>query len=250
MPILSSRLKRLQRTSAFLSAVFSAAVSTVSVSHAAPRDPLELERDPLESVNRAVFSFNEGLDQTVLKPAANAYKQVVPPVMRTGFSNFFSNLQNPWSAVNLMLQGRVAEGMSIAARFGANTTVGVLGLMDVAKYWGIPNRSEDFGLTLDAWGVGSGPYLVLPIFGPSNVRDALATPVDSLASVKGHTANVGVRNSMTAVQAVSKRSDYLELGDLVDQVALDKYILMRDALQKRRNRAAAELVQDADGGTE
>jgi phospholipid-binding lipoprotein MlaA len=122
--------------------------------------------------------------------------------------------------------------------------------MDVATYWGIPNRSEDFGLTLDAWGVGSGPYLVLPIFGPSNVRDALSAPVDGLASVKGHIANVGVRNSMTAVQAVSKRSDYLELGDLVDQVALDKYILMRDALQKRRNRAAAELVQDVDGGTE
>lgn len=248
MPTLLSRLKRLWRTSVFLSAAFAAAVSTVSVSHAALRDPLELQRDPLESVNRAVFSFNERLDQTVLKPAAKAYKQVVPPVMRTGLSNFFSNLQNPWSAVNLMLQGRVAEGMSIAARFGTNTTVGILGLMDVAKHWGMPNHSEDLGLTLDAWGVGSGPYLMIPIFGPSNVRDALAAPIDSLASVNGHIANVAFRNGMTAVQAVSKRSDFLELGELVDQVALDKYVLIRDALQKRRNRAAAESVRDADGG--
>jgi phospholipid-binding lipoprotein MlaA len=194
--------------------------------------------DPLEPVNRKVFAFNEAVDHRVLKPAAIAYKEHVPNVMQTGVSNFFSNLRAPWSSVNLVLQGRVAEGAATAARFGANTTIGVLGFVDVATRWGLPRqRSEDFGLTLDAWGIGSGPYLVLPVFGPSSIRDALALPVDTLGSMEGQIASAAVRNSMTAAQAVSQRANYLELGDLLDQAALDKYVLMRDAHQKRRNRA-------------
>ncbi|WP_228896848.1 VacJ family lipoprotein [Acidovorax sp. Leaf73] len=196
--------------------------------------------DPLEPVNRKMFSFNEGVDKVVLKPVASAYKQVVPAAAQTGISNFFSNLQEPWSSANLMLQGRVGDSASTLARFGTNSTVGVLGLMDVATGWGMPEKKEDFGLTLDTWGVGTGPYMVLPIFGPSNLRDTLASPVDSMGNAKGHIASVSVRNTMTVVQAVSGRAEHLEASRLMDQAALDKYLLLRDLHLKRRNRAHGE----------
>lgn len=194
--------------------------------------------DPLEPVNRKIFSLNEGVDQVVLQPAAKAYRTVVPEVAQTGVSNFFSNWQNPWSSVNLMLQGRVGEGMTTLARFGTNTTVGVLGLVDVASGWGMPHRKEDFGLTLDTWGVGTGPYLVMPLFGPSNARDVFASQVDGLGNPKNQISSVSVKNSLTAVQVVSQRAHHLGASELVDQVALDKYLLMRDAHLKKRNRAA------------
>lgn len=203
------------------------------------------QHDPFEPVNRKVFSFNEKVDQKVLKPIATAYKETVPPVVQTGVSNFFSNLRLPWSSVNLMLQGRVGEGITTAARFGTNTTVGVLGVMDVARHWGMPQRSADFGLTLDAWGVGTGPYLVLPVFGPSNVRDALATPVDSLGNPLGQIDSAAVGNSLMAAQIVSKRADFLALGRILDEAALDKYTLMRDLHQKRRHRAASANGDEA-----
>lgn len=195
--------------------------------------------DPFESVNRKVFAFNEGLDRAVLKPVATAYKDTVPPVVQTGVSNFFSNLRMPWSSVNLLLQGRVSESVNAAARFGTNTTVGVLGVVDVATDWGMPHRSEDFGLTLDTWGVGTGPYLVLPVLGPSSLRDALSIPVDSVGNPLGQIDNTGVSNTLMATQIVSKRAEFLALGKLLDQAALDKYAMMRDANQKRRNRSGA-----------
>ena len=241
-------LRQLQnRTSRALVAVIAALLSTGCATNLSQQEAPVAVRDPLESVNRKIFSFNESLDRAVLKPAATAYKQAVPPVVQTGISNFFSNLETPWSSVNLMMQGRVRESVSTAARFGTNTTFGIFGFMDVATHWGMPDRSEDFGLTLDTWGVGSGPFLVLPIFGPSNVRDALASPVDILANAEGQVSNVAVRNSMTAVQIVSQRAEFLGLGDLVDQVALDKYILMRDLHLKRRNRAAHRNQTEEQG---
>jgi phospholipid-binding lipoprotein MlaA len=232
MQTLSSHFKRLGRAACLLLAV-SAATLLAGCATTASR------HDPFEAVNRKVFSFNEGLDRAVLKPAATAYRQSMPRVVQTGVTNFFSNLRTPWSSVNLLLQGRIKEGVASAARFGTNTTVGLLGLVDVARHWGMPHRSEDFGLTLDTWGVASGPYLVLPVFGPSNLRDAFAMPVDSLGNPLREIDSAAVRNTLTAVQAVSKRSDLLEAGELLDQAALDKYVLMRDAHQRRRNRAAA-----------
>ncbi len=239
-----SRLQRLKRTSVILLVVVAAAMSTgcaTTGSTATTATARTNQQDPFEPVNRKVFAFNEGFDDMVLKPTATAYKKVVPTVVQTGVSNFFSNLQNPWSSVNMVLQGRVKEGATTAARFGVNTTVGVLGLFDVADVWGMPaRRSEDFGLTLDTWGVGSGPYVVLPLFGPSNVRDALTIPVNSMADPKGQIADVGVRNSMTALQLVNKRSQMLGMGNLVDEAALDKYVFIRDAQMQRRNRSAHE----------
>jgi phospholipid-binding lipoprotein MlaA len=239
-----SRLQRLKRTSVILLGVVAAAMSTgcaTTATNATNATAKTNQQDPFEPVNRKVFAFNEGFDEMVLKPTATAYKKVVPTVVQTGVSNFFSNLQNPWSSVNMVLQGRVKEGATTAARFGVNTTVGVLGLFDVADAWGIQARgSEDFGLTLDTWGVGSGPYVVLPLLGPSNVRDALTIPVNSMADPKGQIADIGVRNSMTALQLVKKRSEMLGMGNLVDQAALDKYVFIRDAQMQRRNRSAHE----------
>ena len=199
-----------------------------------------VRHDPLEPVNRKVFAFNEAVDNKVLKPVATSYKEHVPSVVQSGVSNFFSNLRTPWSAVNLMLQGRLGDSVTAAARFGANTTVGVLGLVDVAGRWGMPHRSEDFGLTLDTWGVGTGPYVVLPIFGPSSVRDALSMPVDSVGNPLGKIDDAGVSATLTATQIVSKRAEFLALGKLLDQAALDKYTIVRDAHLKRRNRTGAQ----------
>jgi phospholipid-binding lipoprotein MlaA len=191
--------------------------------------------DPLEPVNRKVFAFNEGLDKVVLQPAASAYKAVLPAPARTGVSNFFSNLTEPWSAFNLMLQGRFKDGVSDLGRFGTNTTVGVLGFVDFASDWGMPRHGEEFGRTLGTWGVGTGAYLVLPLFGPSDVRDAAALPIDSLGNPLGSIGDVPTRNTLTVLKAVDKRAKVLDAGRLVDEVSLDKYAFIRDAyLQRRR----------------
>lgn len=191
--------------------------------------------DPLEPVNRKFFAFNEGLDKVVLKPVASAYEAVVPSPARTGVSNFFSNLSDPWSAVNLMLQGRFREGASDLGRFGTNTTVGMLGFVDFASDWGMPRHGEEFGRTLGAWGVGTGAYLVLPLFGSSDLRDAAASPLDSIGSPLGYVGNVPTRNTLTVLKAVDKRAKFLDAGRLVDEISLDKYAFVRDAyLQRRR----------------
>ncbi len=229
MPNLLSRPLLSSRTALATLALITAALSTGCATTAHTQDPLE-------PVNRKIFSLNDGLDRAVFEPTATAYKKVAPPAVQTGVSNFFANLQTPWSSANLLLQGRAREGASTAARFGINSTVGVLGVMDVATGWGLPPRSEDFGLTLDTWGVGTGPFVVLPVFGPSNVRDALSLPVDSLGSPQA--SDVALRNSLTAMKIVSKRADLLDMTRLLDQAALDKYTMVRDAHLKRRNRAA------------
>jgi len=191
--------------------------------------------DPLEPVNRKTFAFNEGLDKAVLKPVATAYRAVLPAPVRQGVGNFFANLGDPWSGVNLMLQGRVKDGLSDFARFGTNTTLGLLGVMDVASGWGMPRHGQGFGDTLGAWGVGGGAYLVLPLLGPSDVRGAAALPVNSLASATGQVSDVAVRNSMTALGMVDKRAGLLDVTRLIDDASLDKYLFVRDAWLQRRS---------------
>lgn len=190
--------------------------------------------DPLEAVNRKTFAFNEGVDQVVLKPVATAYQAVVPTPVRTGVANFFANLGDPWSGVNLLLQGRVKAGLSDFARFGTNTTVGLFGVLDVATGWGMPRHGEAFGDTLGAWGVDGGAYLVLPLMGPSDLRGAAALPVNSLASLTGQVNDVGVRNSLTALSMVDRRAGLLDVTRMVDEAALDKYLFVRDAWLQRR----------------
>ncbi len=205
--------------------------------------------DPLELVNRKVFAVNEGLDKAVLKPVATAYKAVVPEPARNGVSNFFSNLADPWSGVNLMLQGQIKDGLSDVARFATNSTVGLLGVMDVASGWGMPRHGESFGDTLGAWGVGSGAYLMLPLMGPSDMRNLLALPVNSFGSPLSNVADVPVRNSLTVLNMVNQRGKMLEPGKLVDDLALDKYLFIRDVYIQRRKHGGSAEVSEEDTGT-
>jgi len=134
-------------------------------------------RDPWEPFNRHAYTFNEGLDRVLLKPAATWYRDKVPPLMRTGVSNFFGNLNDAWSAANNLMQWRLPEFEESLARFQLNTMFGVFGIFDVASEFNIERHREDFGQTLGRWGVPAGPYLMLPFFGPSTLRDAVALPV-------------------------------------------------------------------------
>lgn len=209
---------------------------------ATPQNP-----DPLESVNRKTFALNEGVDKVVLKPVATAYKAAVPAPVRTGVSNFFSNLSDPWSGVNQILQGRVKEGASDFGRFGINTTFGLLGLMDVATGWGMPRQGDGFDDTLRTWGVVGGAYLVLPLVGPSDLRGLAALPIDSLASAQSQISDSRTANVLTALGIVDQRAQLLDVTRMIDDVALDKYSFVRDAYLQRRERRRGGEALDHEG---
>ncbi|PXW97137.1 phospholipid-binding lipoprotein MlaA [Sphaerotilus hippei] len=193
--------------------------------------------DPFEKVNRGVFAFNEAADEAVIRPVATVYRDVLPMFVRTGFSNFFGNVRDAWSSVNLFLQGRFAEGFSDMMRFGSNTVFGMLGVVDVATELGFERHGEDFGLTLGRWGVPSGAYIVWPIFGPSTVRDSVGLPVDQLAAPQAFISPSAAQYTLTATQLISTRASLLQATNLLDDIALDKYTFVRDAyLQRRRSR--------------
>lgn len=206
--------------------------------------------DPLESMNRATFALNEGVDKVILKPVATAYKAAVPARVRTGVSNFFSNLSDPWSGVNQILQGRVKEGVSDFGRFGTNTTVGLLGVRDVATDWGMPHRGDSFEDTLRTWGVAGGAYLVLPLFGPSDLRGLAAWPINSVASAPSQISDAGTANALTVVGIVDRRANLLDVTRLIDDVALDKYSFVRDAYLQRRGQREGGQAPDTDVAAE
>jgi phospholipid-binding lipoprotein MlaA len=192
--------------------------------------------DPLEPLNRKVFAFNEGLDKAVLKPTATAYQAVVPRPVRTAATNFFNNIYDVWSAANLFMQGRMTDGLSDLMRFGSNSVFGILGLADVATEMGLERHNEDFGQTLGHWGMGPGAYIVWPVLGPSTVRDSVGLPLELQMVPQSFVKPVRAANSMTAWQLVNTRAGLLQAGDILDGIALDKYVFMRDAyLQRRRN---------------
>lgn len=192
--------------------------------------------DPLEPLNRKVFAFNETLDVHLIKPAATAYSNFVPRPVRVGVDNFFSNVKDLWSAVNLFLQGRFEDGLHDVMRFGTNTVLGCAGIADVATEVGFERHSEDFGQTLGKWGVPPGAYIVWPILGPSTVRDSVGLPVDHRASPEQLMKPVSTRNTLTALRVVNARSNLLGATQVLDDIALDKYTFIRDAyLQRRRS---------------
>jgi phospholipid-binding lipoprotein MlaA len=192
--------------------------------------------DPLEPWNRKVFAFNEAVDSAVLKPVATTYRDVVPAPIRKGATNFFSNVQDAWSAVNLVLQGRFRDGASDLLRFGTNTVFGLLGVIDVASELGLQRHNEDFGQTLGKWGFGPGAYIVWPILGPSTIRDSIALPIETQATPETWASSVRLRNSLTATRIVNTRANLLQASSLLDDAALDKYSFLRDAfLQRRRS---------------
>jgi len=212
-----------------LAFVFSLASGCATVQNPDPRDPYE-------SVNRAVFSFNDGLDRAVLKPVATAYRDVLPSPLRVMVRNFFSNISDVFIGVNNVLQGKPGEGFNDWARVLFNTTFGLAGINDVASEMGLEKHDEDFGQTFGVWGVKSGPYLVLPFFGPSDVRDGVGLGFDLYASPLLGYHNVPVRNSMAALRVVNDRSELLEASTIVEQAALDEYAFRRDFyLQRRRS---------------
>lgn len=206
-------------------------------------------RDPFESVNRGVFSFNQGLDNAVLKPVATVYKQITPPLVRTGVGNFLGNLEDAWSFVNSLLQGKLRPAVDNFFRVGVNTTFGLFGLLDVAGEMQIDRHSEDFGQTLGAWGFGPGPYLVLPVFGPSSVRDTVALPVDWKGDIVSHVNDIGARNSLRVLNVIDTRASLLDVSESLNEVAFDKYSFARDAfLQRRRNAVYDGDPPDLDSG--
>ena len=192
-------------------------------------------RDPWEPFNRNVSNFNEGLDQTVIKPVATAYQDVTPKIMRTGVNNFFGNISDVWSLVNNVIQLKPAQSVETLFRVGVNTTIGIFGLFDVATELKLEKHTEDFGQTLGYWGMPTGPYVVLPLFGPSTLRDSLSLPVDAKGNLVSSLNDVALRNSLITLRLVDLRASLLSAGRLLDAAALDKYSFTRDAyLQRRR----------------
>lgn len=195
-------------------------------------------RDPLEPLNRAVYQVNDALDKVVMKPVATVYKTVLPQFVRTGVTNFFSNLYDILTALNNLLQGKFADAVSDTGRIAVNSTVGVLGLIDVGTEIGLEKHKEDFGQTMGRWGFADGPYLQMPFFGPSSFRDAVGTFVDFKADPikwiwKDH---VATRNSLWGLFTVNLRANLLDSTKILEEAALDPYEFQRDAyLQRRRN---------------
>jgi phospholipid-binding lipoprotein MlaA len=193
--------------------------------------------DPLEPLNRQVTRFNDAVDDAVMKPVATAYQNVVPSLVRKGVSNFFGNLSDVWSLVNNVAQLKLQNSLETFMRLNVNTFFGLGGLLDIATEAGIDRHSEDLGQTLGYWGVPSGPYLVLPLLGPSTLRDAATLPADDwLGDPLDYMSNIRLRNSLRVLEVVDKRSSLLSTTRLLDEAALDKYSFTRDAfLQLRRN---------------
>jgi phospholipid-binding lipoprotein MlaA len=191
-------------------------------------------QDPLEGYNRAVFSFNDAVDRTVLKPTATAYKNVTPSFVQTGVHNFFGNLSDAWSAVNNLLQGKGQAGMGDVTRVALNSTFGIFGLLDIASEAGIQKHNEDFGQTLGVWGVPSGPFLMLPILGPSTVRDTAALPADIGGDIWKYKQPKNWRNIGAGVRIVDTRAQLLDASTLLEEAALDRYEFIRDGYMQRR----------------
>ena len=196
------------------------------------RDP----RDPFEPVNRGIYEFNETVDKALLKPVAQGYRFVIPQFIRSSVSNFFSNLNDVVVALNNLLQGKFTAAYSDLGRVAINSTLGVLGLFDVASEAGIEKHDEDFGQTLGYWGMQDGPFVMLPFFGPSNARDAVGRIADYYSDPLTYVEKIRVRNWMWGTRIVNRRAELLDASTVLQTAALDPYEFVRDAyLQRRRN---------------
>lgn len=197
-------------------------------------------QDPLEPYNRAMFTINDKVDRAVLKPVATGYKDITPTPIRHGVTNFFGNFGDMWSMTNDFLQGNVHDGLSTFMRVGVNSVFGLFGTLDIATEMGIYKHPNDFGLTLARWGVGSGPYVVLPFYGPSTVRDAVGTGVflayGPIAQISPPSASYGA----LALNLVNTRANLLNASNLFDQIALDPYVFTRSAYEQRRKSQVEE----------
>ena len=193
-------------------------------------------RDPLEPLNRGVYKFNDAVDQAVFKPVAKGYKAVLPNPVRTGVGNFFANIDDALIAVNNLLQFKFGAALSDVGRLLTNTTIGVGGLFDVASGFGLEKHNEDFGQTLGYWGIGDGPFLMLPLLGPSNVRDTVGLAAYYYLDPVWNLSHIPTRNTLGAIRVVDRRARLLDAEKILDEAALDPYTFLRDAyIQQRRN---------------
>lgn len=207
-----------------------------------PADP----RDPLERFNRDVTAFNDDIDTLVLRPTATLYRDAVPGVVRTGVSNFFGNLADVWSVVNSLLQLKLDHAGDNMARVLVNSTMGLGGLIDVASELNVDRHKEDFSQTLGFWGVPAGPYLVLPVIGPSTLRDTAALQIDFRGNLIQTISEDQTRLSLQALRLVNIRANLLRATDVLDGAALDKYTFTRDAYLQRRRAEIQERRNETD----
>lgn len=238
LPLCSSRCS-VERASAPLAAVAVLAASLAAgAAHAAspPKDA-----DPLEKLNRATYAFNDALDRMLARPAAKAYRKVVPEPARNAISNAVANLEYPTTALNDALQGKFRDAGSDTLRFLVNSTIGIGGLADPATKFGLPANDEDFGQTLGRWGVPTGPYLVLPFLGPSNLRDAPGRVADRYTNARHYIGAGSTELALLGVDVLDKRTSLLAADDALRR-AFDPYALVRDAYLQRRE----YLVRDGD----
>jgi phospholipid-binding lipoprotein MlaA len=192
----------------------------------------EQDIDPFQNLNRTTHQFNLKLDKYIARPAAVVYTTLIPDSLEKGFANMFANLDEISNVANDLLQGKFAQAANDGARFVINTTFGIGGLFDVADPMGLPrSEGEDFAQTLAAWGVPSGPFLMLPLIGPSTLRDAPSKFVDSLTNPVSELSEVSDRNSLRALSLLSTRAELLDYDDVVSG---DKYIFIRDIYLQRR----------------
>jgi phospholipid-binding lipoprotein MlaA len=190
-------------------------------------------RDPWERFNRTSFAINDALDRATLKPAAKAYKKVTPKIVRTGISNFISNLDTISTVVNDVLQGKMRQAGQDSARFLMNTTLGLGGLFDPASAAGLERNDEDFGQTLGKWGVKSGPYLMLPLLGPSTLRDSFARIPDQFTHPVNYLEDDSTRYLIRAVDVLDLRAGLLDLDAQLEK-SYDRYAFVRSAWLQRR----------------
>lgn len=195
----------------------------------------EANNDPIEGYNRAMFKFNDGVDHYFLKPLAQGYQAGVPLPARVAFTNFIGNFNDVPNAMNNLLQGKVKEALSDIGRVLINTTLGIGGAIDVATEFGLDKHNEDFGQTLGVWGFGTGPYIVLPLLGPSSGRDTLALPIDWYSGPRNYVIpEVPTRNIVSGVDVVAKRASLLGADTTLEQASIDKYVFMRNFYFQRR----------------
>ncbi|RQR69715.1 VacJ family lipoprotein [Burkholderia sp. Bp9012] len=215
--------------------IIAATVAATAVLSGCATGPNRNPNDPLEPMNRAMYKFNDTVDTNIAQPIAKGYQKVTPTPVRTAISNFFSNLGDLGNIANNLLQLRITDATEDLMRVAMNSVFGVGGLIDIATPAGLPKHHQDFGLTMARWGVPSGPYLVLPVFGPSTIRDGVGRAVDVRFNLLNY-IEPAVRNPMYIAQFISARSDLLGATDLLKQAALDPYSFVRDAyLQQRKS---------------
>ncbi|MCF8150461.1 MAG: VacJ family lipoprotein [Burkholderiaceae bacterium] len=228
------------------SRIKSAAVATMALGLLAGCATSGNPKDPIEGFNRAVFAFNEGLDTVIMKPVATGYEAVLPSPIRTGVTNFFSNIEDLFIGVNNLLQGKVPEAFSDLGRVVINSTVGLLGVIDFATDAGLEKHDEDFGQTFGRWGVGNGAYVVVPVFGPRTVRDTVGLVLDVAADPVANHNPTRTRDAALVLRLVNDRANLLPADKVIEEAALDKYTYMRDAYLQRRRK----LIHDGNAPRE